>query len=511
MKKLVISIFIILNYWLCLGYDLDNQQYSDKEIVEINKKMSEEYDKKRIKERLNELEEKLKYDLRKEAKTGESIGIVYSIDQIYKNANDFYNTAFNHLIWLISSLVAVLGFIKYKSDNKLEKLEEEMKSFIKKEKDKMEEYISSSKKDIEVLKNELSKKNEQLYQEHFSKVKDDFLDEISKVKKGVNVSIKRNNILQIKNLEDRKKAIKENYGNELENDFQLNYELGKIEYELKKYNEGLFYISKACNLDENNLDSKILKGKYYYNLKNYDKALKIFKEILEVGDFYNNYTYDWIGKCYYNLKNYDEALKCFKEATEMHSENMEYMNWLGKCYMETGAYSNGIESLEITVKKNPNKKEFKKDLNDSLYRVGSEACGIQDYEKAIECLEKLCENFEEYEMLNTLLGESFCQIEKYINAYECFIKEGAIPKEKSENYYFYFGKTCHKLKKYEEAIYNCEKFIEKIPEDKEIREILGLSYYEIQEYNKALLNLEKAKQNSDILEIINKCKEMRKK
>lgn len=511
MKKLIISIFIILNYWLCLGYDLDNQQYSDKEIVEINKKTSEEYEKKRIKERLSELEEKLKYDLRKEAKTAESIGVVYSIDQIYKNANDFYNTAFNHLIWLISSLVAVLGFIKYKSDSKLEKLEEEMKIFIKKEKDKMEEYISSSKKDIEALKNELSKKNEQLYQEHFSKVKDDFLDEISKVKKGINVSIKRNNILQIKNLEDRKNAIKENYGNELENDFQLNYELGKIDYELKKYADGLSYVLKACELNKTDLDSKILKGKYYYNLKSYDKALKIFEEILTVGYSYNNYTYDWVGKCFFYLKKYDEALGCFKEATEIYNENMEYMNYLGKCYMETGDYPNGIERLEIAVKKDSNKKEFKKDLDDSLYRAGSEACGIENYEEAIEYLEKLCESPQKYEKLNLLLGESFYEINKYENAYEYFIKEEAIPKEKSENYYFYFGKTCYKLKKYKEAIHNCEKFIEKIPENKEIREILGLSYYEIQEYNKALLNLEKVKQNPNILEIINKCKEVRKK
>ncbi len=114
-------------------------------------------------------------------------------------------------------------------------------------------------------------------------------------------------------LEQINKAI----GNSLQNGFFL-YIAGKIRFLMKNYEDAKMYLIKSFELEQNP-EVKNLLAMCYYELKNYEQAKNIFKNLLETNQDNINLLL-WIAKCDKELGNTDEALKNLETAVDIFPE-----------------------------------------------------------------------------------------------------------------------------------------------------------------------------------------------
>ncbi|MBE6053800.1 MAG: tetratricopeptide repeat protein [Clostridium sartagoforme] len=71
-------------------------------------------------------------------------------------------------------------------------------------------------------------------------------------------------------------------------------------------------------------------GNKYYNLKDYEKAIDLYKMSIDSNEntacsYYNS------GVCYIKLKNFDKAIEMIRKALSMQQESKYYFN-LAYCY-----------------------------------------------------------------------------------------------------------------------------------------------------------------------------------
>ncbi|MCR3759742.1 tetratricopeptide repeat protein [Clostridium felsineum] len=127
------------------------------------------------------------------------------------------------------------------------------------------------------------------------------------------------------------------------------------------------------------IDKIYEKGEKYYIAKDYNKALKYFKNgyaISEDGDFLN-----YIGCCYLNLNKIEESILAFQELIKI------YPNWgrpvfnLGRVYLKLDIYSKALRCFNRAVKINP-------EDEDAYYYLGLYYQNVDNYEKAINCYKK---------------------------------------------------------------------------------------------------------------------------
>lgn len=95
------------------------------------------------------------------------------------------------------------------------------------------------------------------------------------------------------------------------------------------------------------------KGWYYNNIKQYDKAIKWFKEGLEVDPNKIGCYYDNIGHLYRRQGQYDEAIKWFKEGIKINPRNSCYYAGIGWSCRDLKQYDKAIKWLKQGIKVNP--------------------------------------------------------------------------------------------------------------------------------------------------------------
>ncbi len=117
--------------------------------------------------------------------------------------------------------------------------------------------------------------------------------------------------LKIGNTEKAFEAYSKAYS--LKKDFIiLNKEFAELLLSLKKYKKAMEVIENI-NTPQNKFDYYFLRGKLFFNKKQYHNALNNF---LKANNLYDSdYSLiNYIALCYYNLKEYDKAIKAFKAS-----------------------------------------------------------------------------------------------------------------------------------------------------------------------------------------------------
>ncbi|MGL5126406.1 MAG: hypothetical protein ACRC6U_10580, partial [Fusobacteriaceae bacterium] len=101
-------------------------EIENEELKKISKKMEKE---------IEQIKKEQKKEIRQEFKS-KDLGVVYNIDQVYKNANEFYDNAFKQFVeeikWILGILIsvsgAILGYLKIKDIFDKNKITERMNS-----------------------------------------------------------------------------------------------------------------------------------------------------------------------------------------------------------------------------------------------------------------------------------------------------------------------------------------------------------------------------------------------
>lgn len=122
-----------------------------------------------------------------------------------------------------------------------------------------------------------------------------------KEERGASMRFISRGLIELGNFEEAEKWLT-NAINETPNIREPYIEMGLLKYKLKSYNEAVEYLTKALNIKE--------KSPTYIN-----------EEFA-----WNETVYDVLSLCYYEIGNYDEALKNVKIALEMNKNNDRLKN-----------------------------------------------------------------------------------------------------------------------------------------------------------------------------------------
>ena len=92
-----------------------------------------------------------------------------------------------------------------------------------------------------------------------------------------------------------------------------------------------------------------LKAKSLYQEKDYQKALKIYKNL---SIQHSNYYRVWnnLGLCYVRLNDYKKAIVCFEKAIEVNDKKELIWSNLGKAYYHNSEFSKVIETYKRALK-----------------------------------------------------------------------------------------------------------------------------------------------------------------
>lgn len=141
--------------------------------------------------------------------------------------------------------------------------------------------------------------------------------------------------------------------------------IGEVYYKMGKINRAEKFINNSI---EKNYDYSLA----HYNLAvilgekgEHLKAINEFKKVLEIDPSFNlkSNIYNGIGVAYFNLKEYQNALKNFKKAEKINPEFPEIHMRLGIVYISLNMKKEGINELKKELKISPDNKNLQKLIN----------------------------------------------------------------------------------------------------------------------------------------------------
>ena len=132
--------------------------------------------------------------------------------------------------------------------------------------------------------------------------------------------------------------------------------MGKILFELKKYEESLENYNRASEEYNRQHLRHSLKVDQMKNVRKFEEAVKYSDKVYQEKNLDHVYWHNK-GMTLFNLKKFNESSSCFKMALETDQNNSKILYELAKSELCAGNKQNSFEILEKTCVIDPNNKE----------------------------------------------------------------------------------------------------------------------------------------------------------
>jgi len=197
---------------------------------------------------------------------------------------------------------------------------------------------------------------------------------------------------------------------EQKNNSKLNYLIGVIYLQSKKFELAVDFFEKTINLDKNNLGAYNNLGASLQQLRRFEQAVKVYEKVLSLKpdftDALNN-----LATCFANLKKYDQAISYFEKILKINKNNSVVYNNLGNIYKELNQHKKSIENYNKALEINPNYHLTYLNLGDTLIELKDYNGALINYKNLIKLSPK--HHFIEGKILHTNM--QICNWENYVN------------------------------------------------------------------------------------------------
>ena len=253
--------------------------------------------------------------------------------------------------------------------------------------------------------------------------------------------------------------------------------LGKLYFNLKKYEISIKYYSKGVELNPKNLNNYFDRAYTYYFLKIYDKAEVDYLKAIELNPNNLNAKIN-LGLLYLNnLNDPEKAISQYIKALEISSESSLIFNGLGRAYKQLKNYKKAGEYYLMATKIDTLDKAPFNNLGRLYYDQKIYKKSIEYYSKSIEI-----DTSQYIPYWNR--ADAYIASENYDKAEIDYLKVIELVPNKI-NLYYSLGQLYEKhLKEPEKAIAQYLKALEIDPNNLSFLVQMGLYYYKIDDYDK---------------------------
>jgi predicted O-linked N-acetylglucosamine transferase (SPINDLY family) len=136
------------------------------------------------------------------------------------------------------------------------------------------------------------------------------------------------------------------------NFFEAHFNLLKLLYDLKKYDEAILQSKKCLKINSKSTGTLLLLGNLYNKLNQDKKSEKYFHEILKINSADSNAYYS-LANLYKKKVDYEKAIDNYKFAIKFNKNYFAAYNNLGALYQEIGKFDLAILNFKSVIKINP--------------------------------------------------------------------------------------------------------------------------------------------------------------
>lgn len=142
-----------------------------------------------------------------------------------------------------------------------------------------------------------------------------------------------------------------------EGNFLIHLRLGTGYARLNMLPEAIEHLTRANQLNPEDMQSHYLLALIYSNQHEYDKAAQEYELILKrfaQTEPQNVEIYQYLGQLYYSQRKYDQAVTQFEKILTLEPNNADVMYMLGSLYVEINKKDRAIEILKKSIGVDPN-------------------------------------------------------------------------------------------------------------------------------------------------------------
>jgi tetratricopeptide (TPR) repeat protein len=249
---------------------------------------------------------------------------------------------------------------------------------------------------------------------------------------------------------------------------------------LEKYDEAIFSLKKAIEIDSNNVSAYINMGIAYQGKRLYEQSKIYFKKALEL-DNNNVKAHVYLGKNYAEIGELKQAFYHLGKALKLDSKNAQVYQHLGSTYHKKGDIKNAIDAYEKALKIDPYCEYTYFSLAALYQEEGDVGRSIELCQSAININPRCYQAY--YNMANT-----FCKNGEMDAAIECLNKVIECEPDFSMAYNN-LGWIYMKMRQYDRAKYYFRIALKKDPRCAKAHFNLGGLYMEKGEYKDAVIHL----------------------
>ena len=228
----------------------------------------------------------------------------------------------------------------------------------------------------------------------------------------------------------------------------------------------------------------------YNNLKDYDKAIQMYKKAIELEENADNQARHLmqIGRIYAQQKKYEEAEGAYEEAKTTSKRGwvqQDANRQISELYRKMGKIDELVKKYEAKLKEEPENIQLLKQLAE-IYS------GDRQYEKCIELYSKALEIEPDDRNILSQLASAYQNSKQYDKAIELYEELIAKFPEDKQNYLSSLMWAYQRADRNEDAIKTAEEYLKEKPDKAHVYSTTASLYNNLKDYDKAIQMYKKA-------------------
>ena len=259
------------------------------------------------------------------------------------------------------------------------------------------------------------------------------------------------------------------------------YNRGLYFYNLKQFERAIMDFGKSLELNPNDVDAYFIRGNAYYKIKEYGRVIEDYNGGIELvpnlASSYNNR-----GLAYHGKGENDKAIKDYEKAIELNPNLAEAYNHRGIVYTDLGQFNRALKDFNKAIELNLVEAYNNRGL---VYAyLGQFDRALKDFNKTIKLNPNFAQAYNNRGWMNIELKHFEKAIEDCNKAMELNLNVAEV--------YYNRGLAYIKLAKFEKALEDYNKAIDLNPSDAIAYNNRGCAYRGLSQFERAIEDYNKA-------------------